>query len=105
MTPNLRLALADWLAWAESDDWEMPSPDGIRYSVGFGLCHAVWKWGRLHGSSASYSADLSDELETIVEKDGLHPIFPFGRENFFPYSGPHDPARIAWVRKTLRENP
>ena len=106
MTPNLRLALADWLAWAESDDWEMPSPDGIRYSVGFGLCHAVWKWGRLHGSSASDRAELSDDLETIFEREGLDPVYPFEGMNSSTYSGgPQNPARIAWVRKTLREKP
>ena len=103
MTPNLRLALADWLAWAESDDWDRPSPDGIRYSVRTGICGSVWEWKCMRGIYDSDSVDLSDELETIFEKDGLGAVFD--GINFFTCPGPHDPARIAWVRKTLREKP
>ena len=105
MTPNLRLALADWLAWAESDDWNLPSPDGIRYRVVAGLCSSAREWERLHGISASNSVDLYDELEIVFEKDGLDPLFPFGGLNFCTYPGPRDLARIAWVRETLREKP
>lgn len=90
MSPELRTALADWLAWVERGAPE----DDENFHRSRGLCIAV----RFSGASKL-------ELQDLFQADNLNRDYPFGEFEFYDRADDetmHEcPDRLAWVRKML----
>lgn len=88
----MRAFLTDWLAWAEAGG------QGPRFMNHCGLCANAVKY------------DVHYELRKLFREQGLNPNTPFGtpdqyRADTFAHAMHLNPARLAWVRKTLETLP
>jgi len=90
MSLELRTALADWLAWVERG-----APESEPYMRCLGLCSNMM---------CTHDKNLYREIIDFFKK-----TYPFCRQNYWKRGADKTqhkcPARLAWVRKMLADNP
>lgn len=83
--------LKSWISWVDKG-----APDFAPFSRREGLCHALPNW------------NMRGQLKLLFINDNMNPDYPFGGvavfERYMYNSTQHLlPARLEWVRKTIKE--
>lgn len=98
--PKFLKFLVDWLAWATAD-----AEGDYRFRRYAGLCTSYDRWCRQKGI---WYGEERDDLVRAFIACGLDKNYPFGEDNYddrsLKYTQHLDPARLAWVRKVIRDN-
>lgn len=101
VSETLLMFLVEWLEWATGNEQDIRMD--VKFKRHCGLCTLFELWCRRtereYDSYALYNAFIASHLDDI---------YPFGEENFDRrtenYTQHLDPARLAWVRKIIKDN-
>lgn len=104
MSENLKLFLADWLAWTQ--DGAPPSLPFTRYQ---GLCTNFGRWYRsaIRDDYEAMHAEVN-QFKDLLVSEGLDEDYPFGGEERYLRDCEHETmhrnkARIDWVRSKVEQ--